>query len=138
MKKRKDGNRVYYRANESHALYREICTIVTKTVGLADTLGDALAEDGISVAFVFGSQAVGNETGKSDVDLMIIGSLGLRNITTLLSKVEQKIDREIHPIVMTQDEFSNKMQSGDHFITRILEGPKLFIKGTQNDLEAMG
>ena len=69
---------------------------------------------------------------------MFIGSLGLRNITTLLSKVEQEIDREIHPIVMTEEEFSCKLQTGDHFITRILEGPKLFIKGTDHDLEAMG
>lgn len=32
--KRKDGNRLYYRANREHPLFRDIQSLVVKTVGL--------------------------------------------------------------------------------------------------------
>ncbi len=35
---RRDGNRLYYRANQEHSLYPEIRSMVLNTVGLADVL----------------------------------------------------------------------------------------------------
>jgi DNA-binding transcriptional ArsR family regulator len=56
VKKRKDGNRLYYRANKEHPLYPDIRSVVLKTIGLVDILKNALRQDSdISIAFVFGS-----------------------------------------------------------------------------------
>jgi hypothetical protein len=93
----KDGNRVAYTANKSHPLYPEIHRIVLKTGGLADLLRNALTHPKIEWAFVFGSIARGEDAAESDVDLLVIGDIGLRAVANLLSGVAEQIGREINP-----------------------------------------
>lgn len=135
---RRSGNRVYYRANRSHPLFSEIHGLVLKTVGLVEVLAGRLGGADIQVAFVFGSVAQSKETAQSDVDLMVIGAVGLRGLTNLLVGASEEIGREINPHVMTAGEYSKRVKSGDHFAVHVLAGPKLFVSGTQNDLESMG
>ncbi|UCG63575.1 MAG: helix-turn-helix domain-containing protein [Deltaproteobacteria bacterium] len=138
VKRRKDGNRVYYKAHKSNPLYPELRNLVLKTVGLTDVLRSALQDERIQVAFVFGSITDGKETADSDVDLFVIGQLGLRGISELLSGISEKIGREINPHVMGVNAFRKRIETGEHFISRVIESPKLFILGTENDLNAMG
>jgi predicted nucleotidyltransferase len=138
VKKRKDGNRLYYRANKEHPLYPDIRSLILKTIGLGDILKDALRQDSdISIAFVFGSIARHEETAGSDVDLMVIGKLGLRKLTGMLSGVTEHIGREINPYVLSVNEFVKRKTNREHFITQVLEAPKIFIIGNANDLESM-
>ena len=138
VKKRKDGNRLYYRANREHPLYPDILSLVLKTIGLGDILKNALRQDsGISIAFVFGSIARHEETAGSDVDLMVIGKLGLRKLAGMLSGVSEQIGREINPHVLSVEEFIKRKAKREHFITQVLEAPKIFIIGNENDLESM-
>jgi predicted nucleotidyltransferase len=135
---RRAGNRSYYQANRLHPLYREIHQIVLKTSGLVDVIGRALDGQDIRVAFVFGSMAEGKEVAGSDVDVMVIGDLGLRKLTSLLSEVAEQLGREVNPHVMSGTEYRKRLESGDHFVTGVLDGPKLFVLGTQDDLETVG
>jgi len=138
IKKRRDGNRLYYQANKEHPLYSDIRNIILKTIGLVDIIQDKLkqARD-IKIAFVFGSIARHDEKAQSDVDLMIIGKLGLRKVIALLSGISEKIGREINPHVMTVDEYRRRASQGEHFISRILQEPKIFIVGNENELKEM-
>ncbi|MGA2138043.1 MAG: helix-turn-helix domain-containing protein [Verrucomicrobiia bacterium] len=135
---RRDGNRVYYRAQKQHPLSPEIHNLVLKTTGLVEVLRDALAHDDIRVAFVFGSLASGAERAHSDVDLMVIGSIGLRQLTKLLSGVSGRIGREVNPHIMTIGEFKKRQKTHDHFLTTVLAAPRLFVKGNKHELETMG
>ena len=138
VKARKDSNRIYYSVNKSNPLFIDLRNLVLKTSGLVDILKDALQDRRIHQAFVFGSLAEGKERSDSDVDLFVIGDVGLRKISEFLSGVSERIGREINPHVMTPHEFQNRVKSGDHFITTILNSPRLFIIGTENDFETMG
>jgi predicted nucleotidyltransferase len=136
---RTDGNRRYYAAREDHPLYSEIRGLVLKTSGLADLLRNALKkEKSIRLAFVFGSIARGREQAHSDVDLLVIGTLGLRQLTKLLDGVAEKIDREINPHVFTPAEFQRRKRAGDHFLKSVLAEPRIFITGDEHELGAMG
>jgi len=135
---RKDGNRVYYQANPQHPVYRDLCSLVLKTNGLAGVLAQALHDKQVQLAFVFGSVARGEARAESDVDLLVIGPLGLRRLTQLLSGVAEKLGREINPHVLTPEEFKERKQQSDHFLTSVLAAPKLFVKGTEDELAAMG
>jgi len=137
VQRREDGNRVYYRAKREHPLYSELVRIVIKTVGLIDVLRDALADQDISVAFVFGSVASGEELATSDVDLMVVGEITLRGVTGLLSGIDVRVGREINPFVITGPEIRERLRSGDDFVGRVMAGPKIFVIGTQDDLEAL-
>ncbi len=137
--RRKDGNRVYYEANKLHPLYPEIRNLVLKTVGLADVLKKALEKSpDIRVAFVYGSVARGEETAASDVDLMVVGDLGLRTLTAALAGTYEQVGREVNPHVLLPSEFSRKKKEVDHFLTNVLQEPRIFIIGGENELEAVG
>jgi len=132
---RKDGNRIYYQANKEHPLFAEIRSLVLKTVGLVDFFRSALkADPNIKLAFVFGSIARQEEKDKSDVDLIIIGDLGMRQLTGLLSGVSGQIGREINPHILSIREFLKRKNAKDHFLIQVLESPKLFIIGNENEL----
>jgi predicted nucleotidyltransferase len=138
VSKRKDGNRTYYRANKDHPLFLDIQRLVLKTVGLVDILQNKLTKSQkITIAFVFGSIARQEEMAGSDIDLVVIGHLGLREITALLSGVTEKVDREINPHVFTVKEFKKRIARKEHFITQVLDEPKIFILGNENELKTM-
>jgi predicted nucleotidyltransferase len=138
VKRRKDSNRVYYRANRDHPLFPEIRNLVIKTTGMVQVLHEAIETQQVNVAFVFGSIATGEETAGSDVDLLVIGDIGLRALSELLSGCSEVIGREVNPYVMTRDEYRKRVASNEHFISHVLKSPKLFVVGTDHDLKAMG
>ena len=133
-----DGNRVYYRANTAHPLYPSIRDLVLKSSGLADVIKHAIGnEKGIKVAFVFGSFARQEEKANSDVDLMVVGDIGSRKLTGLLTDVAGKIGREINPHIFSEKEFIKRKIGQDHFLNQVLESVKIFIIGSENDLAKM-
>ena len=135
---RRDGNRLYYSANRAHPLHNDIRNLVMKTIGLAEILGDVLAGAPISVAFVFGSVARGGEDAQSDVDLMVIGGTGLKEVSRLLAGVSERIGREVNPHVMSAEEFGERRRAEDHFLKRVIGSPKLFVVGDEDELARLG
>ena len=135
---RVSGNRTYYRGNTAHPLYAEIRNLVLKTSGLADVLQEALGKESIRVAFVFGSLASGSETSESDIDLLVIGEVSLRQLVARLSGVSQQLGRELNPVVMTESEFAKRRDAGDHFVSTVLSASKYFVIGDTDELAAMG
>jgi predicted nucleotidyltransferase len=135
--RRKDGNRVYYEANESHPLVPDVRQLVLKTLGLTDVLRTALVDRRIRCAFVFGSLATGTEKATSDIDLMVIGELGLRPLSALLSGVGSRLGREVNPFILTVAEFRKRVGEHEHFVDSVMKAEKLFIVGSKHELEAM-
>ncbi|MDB6126271.1 MAG: polymerase beta domain protein region [Verrucomicrobia bacterium] len=130
----RDGNRRYYQANASHPLFVDLRQVVLKTSGLREALVEAvagLAE--VKVAFVFGSLAAGDGKGTSDVDLMVIGDIGMRALAPRLRKAAEKLGREINPVTMSALEFS-KGRKKSPFVIEVMNGEKLFIKGGLDEL----
>ena len=112
--------------------------LVLKTVGLREVLAERLSKADVTVAFVFGSIARGEERSRSDVDLMVIGNVGLREVSRLLAGVDELIYREVNAHVFNLDECKRRIDSGEHFLNSVLKSAKLFIIGDENDLGAMG
>ena len=134
---RRDGNRLYYCARKEHPLYPDIRNMTLKTSGLVDILIPALASKKVVLAFVFGSIARNTDKAHSDIDLMIIGSIGLRESSRLLSGATEKLGREINPHVYPEEEFKRKLRVKDHFLTNVIKGPKMFVKGDESDLKKL-
>ncbi len=135
---RRDGNRVYYAANDRHPLYPEIRLLVLKTVGLADALAEALKADDVQCAFVFGSVASGTEDAGSDIDLMVIGEVSLRKVSGMLAAVRNRVEREINPHVMNAEELARRIREKDHFLTSLLATPRIFVRGSEDVLKGLG
>ncbi len=136
---RRDGNRAYFRANPDSPIFPELRALLTKTAGLVDVLREALRPFAkrIESAFVFGSVARSAEASQSDVDLMIIGEVALKDLAPSLRSVEKLIGRPVNPSLYRASEFAKKVASDNHFILEVLDKKKVFVVGTQGDLERM-
>lgn len=135
---RRDGNRLYYRANPSHPLYPELHGMALKTTGITTTIAQALAAaQGIDVALIFGSIAAGTAHSQSDIDVLILGHTGLRALTPALRKASETLGREINPLCYTPEEWQEKLSKGDALALRITREPKLMLKGGIDELAAM-
>ncbi len=130
------GNQVIYQANENAPVFGELHGLITKTVGLADVLRGALATlaGRIEVAFVFGSAADGTLQPASDIDLMVIGGAGLRELSPVLSEAQEQLGREINPVMISPAELRERAAAQDAFITSVLQGHKIFLIGGEGDL----
>ncbi len=94
-------------------------------------------DDKITCAFIYGSIARREERATSDVDLMIIGEVGLAELSSALRKAEKRLGREINVTNYSIDEFAKKVAENDHFLTTVLKGSLQFVKGEQSDLDAI-
>lgn len=130
------GYQTYYYVNKSHPIYPELQRIVLKTFGIADVLRSALIplKREINIAAIYGSIATGEESSRSDIDLLVIGKISFGNLTSALSKIERELGREINPTVYPPEEFRSRVKQKDHFAKSLLESQMLFLIGTQNEL----
>lgn len=136
---RRDGNRRYYRANTQHPVFPDLQQLVLKTSALRDVLVGAINNiDGIEVAFVFGSLALGHGRAESDIDLIVVGRAGLRALAAGLRRASRQLHREINPHTFTPAEWSKKQKAGNAFLASVLREQKLFLKGGPNELARLG
>ncbi len=136
-----DGNRVYYQANAAFPLLPELQSLFAKTIGLADQLKAALQPfgEGIDLAFIFGSVARGERTAQSDVDVAIVGAVGLTDLALPLRALERSLQIPVSITHFARTEFRDKWGQGNHFLRTILSGPKIYLKGSDHELaDALG
>lgn len=128
---KREGKHVYFQAGTSSPIFRELQGLILKTVGLADVIRDALKPlaDRIEWAFIHGSVAKSQEHSGSDVDLIIIGHVGLADVSSPLRAAERRLNRAVNPATYTADEFASKLKSNHHFIATVMRSKKLFIWG---------
>jgi predicted nucleotidyltransferase len=139
LKKRVSGKQHYFAINKQHQLFEDLRNIFLKTVGLKDVIEkhlDAYLSQ-IEFAFIYGSIAKGNAAINSDVDLMIIGNLSNRKISGSMLQAGTELDREINFSIFAFDEFKSRIKNNDHFITTIINEPKIFITRNSDEFERL-
>jgi len=134
------GSQVFYQTNSKSPIFAEMRGLVTKTVGVHDSLLFLLAPYGrkIKVALVYGSVARHEETAQSDVDLMIIGTITLEELMPTFEKAQSLLGREINATVYSPKEFRSKVDGGNHFLQSVLKDKKLFLMGNEDELGKVG
>jgi uncharacterized protein len=133
------GNRVYYKANRSQPAFEDLRRVILKTVGLGDALRTALAPlaNRVPLAFIYGSVARGEDTAGSDIDLLLVGDLTLREASAVLGPVARELGREFNPTIYPPEEFKTKAVEGHHFISELLKANKIYLIGDEDDLEGL-
>lgn len=134
---RLEGRQKYYQANAKSPMFEELKGLAVKTTGLADHLRKSLQslKSQIRVAFIHGSFARGEATAESDVDLILVGSLSSRDAATCLARTGVKLGREINYVVYDSKEFKKKAKEKQHFITKVLKAPQIFLIGNEDALK---
>ena len=133
------GRQKHYQANRSSPVFQELRGLVLKTVGLAEVVRAALEplQERIVAAFVFGSVAKGADSAGSDIDLMVISdTLTYADIFGALEPATEQLGRPANPTVYSRQEFSRRIREENAFVTRVLSGEKVWIIGSDNDIES--
>lgn len=137
----RQGNQHHYRANTQNPIYHELLGIVRKTFGIADVLRAVLTsvDEQIDLAFIYGSIAKDEDTASSDVDLLVVAdSLAYADLMTVLVDAEQSLGRPINPSIYTVEQIKRKLAEKNAFLTRVMEQPKLWLKGIEDDIREFG
>jgi hypothetical protein len=132
-----DGNRTYYRANQEHPLYPGISSLVLKTVDVVDVLRETLRDTPVRVAFIYGSAAGSLEQLARELDLMVIGSIGKRELEKRLAAGAHTVDRRINFYLRTVEQFKWQKREHDQCLSTALAEPRLFIIGDDRSLSEL-
>lgn len=137
LKTHREGRMAYYRANTDSPVFPELRGLILKTAGLVDVLAEAIEplSRKLRVVFVYGSIAAGREDSASDIDLLVIGKVSPVDLAVPLRHARELLGRDINPSVYAPAEFAKKRAAGNHFLTRVLDKPKLFVLGDEDELE---
>jgi predicted nucleotidyltransferase len=137
LRRERRGNQLLYSAQRACPVFEELASILRKTSGVADVLATALlpARERIRAAFVYGSLAQGRERAGSDVDLIVVGDLGFADAVKLLHPAQGTLGREIVPRVYSAREWKHKRRAPDAFLRDVLGKPRIFVIGTERELE---
>ena len=137
----KVGNQHHYQANLKCPVYEELASIVRKTFGVVDVIRAALmpVQEQIDFAFIYGSLAKGTEISQSDIDVMIVtDTLAYVDVMSLLGGAEESLGRAVNPSIYNLEQIRNRLITKNAFISRVMEQPKLWIKGEDDDIGKVG
>lgn len=135
----KRGRQKFYSVNRKHPIFQDLRNIIFKTYGVIGKIREVLEplEEGIKVAFVYGSFARGEEVSGSDIDLFVVGNIHLDELVSAISSVEQAIGREINPTLFSATEFKNKWSQKNNFIRSVANTEKEFIIGFEDEFRRL-
>ena len=133
------GNQVHYRANEKALVFDELRAIFAKTTGLNDVVTGALApfKDQIGLAFIHGSFAMGRALRESEIELIVVTDVPMKNIAAALESVREETGRVVSLTSLTPDELNRKFAAADPMVKRFSEESKIFLIGGRQELECL-
>lgn len=108
---------------------------------MADILKKELTifKNKLLIAFIFGSFAKQVDTSTSDIDIILIGTdLTYSDFFHILESSEKRLGRKINPYIYTPEEWFRKRGEGNNFIGKVMEQPKIFLIGSDNELAKFG
>ncbi|MCX5704090.1 MAG: hypothetical protein NT066_06345 [Candidatus Omnitrophica bacterium] len=127
------GNQKYFSLNKDYPLYKELKSIIFKTVGVEGSLKEIIANArGINFSFIYGSFANRREQSSSEIDLLIVGSPDENKLMEKIESLEKNLCRQINYNIYSPKEFKEKLKKKDTFILNILKRPKIVLKGNLN------
>lgn len=135
------GNQKHFQANKNAPVFTELRGLVLKTSGMVDVLRAALAPHSAAIraAFVYGSVSKKQDTASSDIDLLVISdSLGYADIFASLDEASSRLGRTVNPTIYTQSDLKKRIKRHSAFTTRVLSQEKLWVVGTEEDLNVNG
>ena len=129
---------INYFANTKSDMFPVLCNLVDKTEGIHGKIRRMLSPLNTECIFIYGSEASGKARVDSDIDLFVIGSCTLMEISKALLPAADITNREINPYLLSPEDFRYRCQTNDHFVRSVLHSPVIFLKGGNHELKRLG
>ncbi len=137
LKKEPRANRVYYYLDKSYPFYSDFIKVYSKSVGLgSDIIKNKVKLGKVKFAMLSGKFARHLHDNPEAVDLLVVGTIVLPELSLLVRQEEAKRKHEINYTVMTEDEFNFRKKRQDPFIASIIYGTRVMLIGDEDTLIA--
>ena len=135
LNKSADSKITYYSINKNWAVYKQMRDIFLKFPDIQDAIKGALKDNTAAVefAFIYGSYAAGKENKDSDLDIFVIGNISAKDLSAAFSFLKDGYFKEVNYMLMTKSEFTQKLETSNHFVTELMKTKKIFLTGNEND-----
>lgn len=139
IKRSDEGGRAVYRAAESHPAWKTLRQLVRDFADPAEVVQEAISGiEGIDAAFVFGSFARGDAAEHSDVDLLVVGDVEAdAALGRKTAEASLLLGRPVEVRAYTPGRLQRQLGAGNAVLGRILAGPKRWIVGDEDRLQAL-
>lgn len=129
------ANRRYYSVKRDYNFLPEFLSMVNKSVGLGGGIINNKSKLGkISFALLSGSFVKGKPYSQNDIDLFVVGTIVLPELSSIIKEEEARRDREINFTPMTDEEFKFRKSRRDPFVLEILSKPRVMLVGEEEEL----
>jgi predicted nucleotidyltransferase len=120
------GRQRYFQLNPTYPLFREIRSIVGKTIGAGPLIAQSLRKvEGIEEAYLCGSFAQDQQDAASDIDVLVIGAPHGVALAEIVQGLERRLGREISYTVMTRKEFKLRRARNDAFLKNVWQNKRI-------------
>jgi predicted nucleotidyltransferase len=131
------GRQKYFQLDRKYPLFREVRSIVTKTIGAIPMMADSLRRiEGIEEAWLYGSFARNQQDAASDIDVLVIGAPRDELLAEGVRKLERELGREINYTVMTRREFNTRRARKDVFLENVWHNKRVSLVAAHEKTEA--
>jgi predicted nucleotidyltransferase len=130
VERHRRGQQVFIAVQTSHPLYEDLRSLLVKSEGLVIPLHDALEPiANVQAAAVYGSVAAGSDTGRSDIDLLVVGTLDELAFHDAIFALEEILGRSINYTLLSREELDDRLRRKDPFLNRVLAGSLIRVIG---------
>ncbi|MFL5385397.1 MAG: nucleotidyltransferase domain-containing protein [Longimicrobiaceae bacterium] len=134
-----ESGRALYRAAGNHPAWRTLRQLVRDFADPAEVVEEAISGiEGIDAAFVFGSFARGDAGEHSDVDVLVVGDIEAdAALGRKAAEASVLLGRPVEVRAYSPDRLRRLVGAGNAVLGRILSGPKRWIVGDEDRLQAL-
>ena len=129
------ANRRYYSVKGDFIFLPEFLSMVNKSIGLGGAIIANRSKLGkIKYAMLSGSFIQGQPYTQNDIDIFVVGTIVLPELSVIIKEEEARRNREINFTPMTEEEFNFRKNRRDPFVMNILAKSRVMLIGNEDDL----
>lgn len=131
----KTPSKNFYTLNLEHPFLPEMISLFHKSYGVGGMIinNTDVFED-TEFLMLTSYYLFNQEKDKYDIDILIVGSPKIDQVSIFLHNIENNMKRELLYTIITSADFKNRKQKMDPFIWNILEKPSVLVLGKQDQL----
>jgi len=131
----KTPSKNFYTINLEHPFIPEIISLFHKSYGVGGMImNNKDVFDGTDFLLLTSHFLFNQEKGKYDIDLLIVGTPKIDQVSIFLHNIETSLQREILYTIISPIDFKNRKQKVDPFIWNILSKHSVLVLGKQDEL----
>ena len=135
LESKKDGNKIMYTINKDCPILWELRSMFFKNSDTGKLLHSKFKDiEGIRVAIVTEAFLKSKYIEKTDIDMLFIGEMKVRDLSLAVSALEKEMGRVIKFAAMKVEDFEFGKKKRDPMLINALSKDKVIILGRDSDL----